>query len=333
MAELADAIVQCGRDTLERAIRTVHSGDVNNRWRGARVVYGDTDSLFVHFPGYSRASAFAAAAAIAAAVTADNPDPVTLKLEKVYHPCILATKKRYVGHAYETPKQRAPLFDAKGIEVVRRDTCPLLVKTQRTALQLLFHNKDLSLVKRYVQRHVAKLRAGRIPLGDLVFAKETRLGTYSKTPGASKPPAAIVAEALMARDPRAEPKFGERVPYVVVCGEPGGRLMDMIAHPRAVASSRGTLIVNAKYYGDKVIAPAMQRLLGLVGADVGAFSFARASLECVASSATRAISAASASGSTATCGSTEELTPVRSTCTSAWRHPSMLPTARVSRSL
>ena len=104
-------------------------------------------------------------------MTADNPDPVTLKLEKVYHPCILATKKRYVGHAYESPTQRAPLFDAKGIEVARRDSCPLLVKTQRVALQLLFHNKDLSLVKRYVQRHVAKLRAGRIPLGDLVFAK------------------------------------------------------------------------------------------------------------------------------------------------------------------
>ena len=269
MAELADAIVQCGRDTLERAIRTVHSGDA--RWRGARVVYGDTDSLFVHFPGYSKASAFEAAAAIAAAVTADNPDPVTLKLEKVYHPCILATKKRYVGHAYESPTQRAPLFDAKGIEVARRDSCPLLVKTQRVALQLLFHNKDLSLVKRYVQRHVAKLRAGRIPLGDLVFAKETRLGTYSKTPGAQKPPAAIVAESLMARDPRAEPKFGERVPYVVVCGEPGGRLMDMIAHPRAVAEARGTLRINAKYYGDKVIAPAMQRLLGLVGADVSAW--------------------------------------------------------------
>jgi DNA polymerase zeta len=293
MAELADAIVQCGRDTLERAIRTVHSGDA--RWRGARVVYGDTDSLFVHFPGYSKASAFDAAAAIAAAVTADNPDPVTLKLEKVYHPCILATKKRYVGHAYESPTQRAPLFDAKGIEVARRDNCPLLVKTQRVALQLLFHNKDLSLVKRYVQRHVAKLRAGRIPLGDLVFAKETRLGTYSKTPGAQKPPAAIVAESLMARDPRAEPKFGERVPYVVVCGEPGGRLMDMIAHPRAVAEARGTLRINAKYYGDKVIAPAMQRLLGLVGADVSAWLREPAALASANDFAKRAFAAPLAS--------------------------------------
>jgi DNA polymerase zeta len=58
-------------------------------------------------------------AEIAAAVTAANPRPVTLKMEKVYHPCILQTKKRYVGFAYEFPEQQVPAFDAKGIETVR----------------------------------------------------------------------------------------------------------------------------------------------------------------------------------------------------------------------
>jgi DNA polymerase zeta len=270
MAELADAIVQCGRDALERAIRTVHdSGD--ERWSKARVVYGDTDSLFVHFPGYSRAKAFEAASAIAAAVTAENPDPVTLKLEKIYHPCILASKKRYVGHSYESVAQTVPIFDAKGIEAVRRDSCPFLVKTQTTSLQVLFHTKDLSLVKRYLQRQVAKVRSREIPLDDLVFAKETRLGTYSKTPGAVKPPTAIIAESLMAKDPRAEPKFGERVPYLVVSGEPGGRLVDAIAHPRAIAEAGAASRVDANYYTGKILAPAMQRLLGLVGADVFAW--------------------------------------------------------------
>ena len=95
MAELADAIVQCGRDTLERAIALVRD---HPRWR-AKVVYGDTDSLFVHMPGRTLAEAHAIGAEIAAAVTADNPDPVCLKLEKVYSPCILQTKKRYVGFA------------------------------------------------------------------------------------------------------------------------------------------------------------------------------------------------------------------------------------------
>ena len=43
-------------------------------------------------------------------------------------PCILQTKKRYVGFMYETPDQKEPVFDAKGIETVRRDNCPVVSK-------------------------------------------------------------------------------------------------------------------------------------------------------------------------------------------------------------
>jgi hypothetical protein len=42
------------------------------------------------------------------------------------------------------------------------------------------------------------------------------------------PPAAIVASKAMAKDPRAEPKYAERIRYVVVHGEPGARLVDMV---------------------------------------------------------------------------------------------------------
>ena len=47
---LADAIVATGRDTLWRTIRKVNQ---HPTW-GARVVYGDTDSLFVLLEGRSR---------------------------------------------------------------------------------------------------------------------------------------------------------------------------------------------------------------------------------------------------------------------------------------
>ena len=47
---------------------------------------------------------------------------------KVYHPCVLITKKRYVGYSYESLDQKEPIFDAKGIETVRRDNCPAVEK-------------------------------------------------------------------------------------------------------------------------------------------------------------------------------------------------------------
>ena len=47
--------MQTGRESLERAIRTVDSKKME--W-GARVVYGDTDSLFVQLPGRSKQEAF-----------------------------------------------------------------------------------------------------------------------------------------------------------------------------------------------------------------------------------------------------------------------------------
>ena len=56
--------------------------EAHPKWR-ARVVYGDTDSLFVMVPGRSQAAAFKIGAEIARSVTAANPSPITLKLEKV----------------------------------------------------------------------------------------------------------------------------------------------------------------------------------------------------------------------------------------------------------
>jgi DNA polymerase zeta len=51
MSELADAIVQSGRSTLEWTKKVVES---NPLWMPCKVVYGDTDSIFVHMPGRSK---------------------------------------------------------------------------------------------------------------------------------------------------------------------------------------------------------------------------------------------------------------------------------------
>lgn len=66
--------------------------------------------------------------------------------------------------------------------------------------------------------------------------------------GPTKPPAAVVAAKAMYEDPRAEPAHAERIPYCVVYGEPGARLVDMVVTPTVLTDSRGRRRLHAKYY-------------------------------------------------------------------------------------
>lgn len=103
--------------------------------------------MFVLLKGRTVKQSFQIGHEIASAITEMNPNPVTLKMEKVYHPCFLLTKKRYVGYSYENSEQTEPIFDAKGIETVRRDTCAAVAKVMEQSLRLFFEHQDISEVK------------------------------------------------------------------------------------------------------------------------------------------------------------------------------------------
>ncbi|KAJ9661272.1 DNA polymerase zeta [Neophaeococcomyces mojaviensis] len=260
-SEIADSIVQTGRETLEKAIALIHSVP---RW-GAEVVYGDTDSLFVHMKGRNREEAFKIGDEIAKTITDLNPRPIKLKFEKIYQPCVLLAKKRYVGFKYEHVGQKEPEFEAKGIETVRRDGTPAEQKIEENALKVLFRTADLSQVKAFFQAQCAKIMRGKVSVQDFCFAREVKLGTYSdKGP---PPPGALISARRMLEDPRLEPQYGERVPYVVVTGGPGARLIDRCVAPEVLLNDAQQEL-DAEYYISKNIIPPLERIFNLVGANV-----------------------------------------------------------------
>nr|VWO96738.1 DNA polymerase (EC [Ganoderma boninense] len=233
--EIADSIVQSGRETLEKAIRTI---DSTKKW-GAKVVYGDTDSLFIYLPGKTKEQAFRIGQDMADTITSMNPAPVKLKFEKVYLPCVLMAKKRYVGFKFENPDDKEPAFDAKGIETVRRDGVPAQQKMTETCLKILFRTQDLSEIKDYCCRTWGRIMENKVSVQDFIFAKEVKMGTYSdKVP---PPPGVTVAARRMLEDPNDEPQYGERIP-----------------HKR----------LDAAYYISRVLIPPLERIFNLVGADV-----------------------------------------------------------------
>ena len=260
-SEIADSIVQTGRETLEKAIALIHSVE---RW-GAEVVYGDTDSLFVYLKGRTKDEAFDIGKEIAKTVTDMNPRPIKLKFEKVYFPCVLLAKKRYAGFKYESKDQIVPDFDAKGIETVRRDGTPAEQKIEEQALKILFRSADLSRVKDYFQRQCMKIMKGKVSIQDFCFAKEVKLGTYSDK--GLPPPGALISTRRMLDDPRKEPQYGERVPYVVITGAPGTRLIDRCVAPDVLLNSDNDEL-DADYYILKNLIPPLERIFNLVGANV-----------------------------------------------------------------
>ena len=99
--EVANAIVETARETLREAIRIVE--EETEEWKEAKVVYGDTDSMFVHLPGRTLSEANEIGKAIAAKV---NPKPVKLEFEKVYQPCIFDIQEEICWNSTHDNKRK-----------------------------------------------------------------------------------------------------------------------------------------------------------------------------------------------------------------------------------
>ncbi|CAH8862649.1 unnamed protein product [Trichobilharzia szidati] len=266
--DLGDSIVHKARETLEQAIELVNSGQIAlpescNGLPTPRVVYGDTDSLFIHLKGYGKLEAFEASYRIAEVITSKNPVPIKLKFEKIYYPCLLEAKKRYVGYAYESLNQTEPVFDAKGIETVRKDSCPFVGRILEECFKLLFNHftipqcvknnddgadddefkdslnaptgyqsidKSLKLaeynLRSKIQQFAYRLIHGRIPFHECIITRPYWGLTAYKAGTFS--PALQVARRLLSLDPRSEPLRGERVVYFIAAGRSDQALLSCV---------------------------------------------------------------------------------------------------------
>ena len=262
MPLLADTIVECGRRTLTNAINLANSWghEKRGKWSGAHVIYGDTDSLFIKLPNRSVKEAFVFGTEFCEAVTASNPPPIQLKLEKVYAATLLQTKKKYCGMKYESATQKRPVFEAKGIETVRRDQCLLTQKILRNALITSFR-KGLNATKEYLERQWALIHADRLPVSDYILTGRVR-SQYRG--GKMGPVQAALARRLAEADPGRVVRHKERLPYVIVAA-PGRnfKLRDCVLTPTELLEQWDSHTIHSTYYATKHVNAALQRCLGL----------------------------------------------------------------------
>ncbi len=182
---------------------------------GHRVIYGDTDSLFVLLnPGIESDKAGETASDLNYALDryVKQKWRVESRLELEYE-CIYlrfflppirgpgeqlrGRAKGYAGLRVEPDGDGEPVFDIKGMEAARRDWTRAARKLQKQLLLMLFEDRPVEDLRGYIREYIQQLLAGEHDT-DLVYKKALRKPVSSYT--RSVPPHVKAAKALDPED-------------------------------------------------------------------------------------------------------------------------------------
>ncbi|MBX3214508.1 MAG: DNA polymerase II [Labilithrix sp.] len=268
---LPTSITRRGHAIIERA-RAFFEG------AGLPVIYGDTDSLFVHVGDAATEDAIAArgralaeeltrtlAAEIAAEARVESR--LELRFESHYLRFLMPTtrgsergsKKRYAGTVRKTGG--AVALVVRGLEAVRRDWTPLARRVQLELLRRVLSDEPFEEWLVAVARDVT---AGRVD-GELVYRKRLRrrLDAYADgESGAGAPPHVQAARMLEARGGESQ---ASDVAYVMTTRGP---------EPIALRS----LPIDYGHYLERQLAPACDVVLAFLGTSFEKLAGAQTSL-------------------------------------------------------
>ena len=247
---------------------------------GSRVVYGDTDSVMVIFETGDAAKKhdmqthFDIAERVAAEISKTFKRPIELEFEKCYYPYLLFSKKRYAGAMYTNP-DKYDYVDVKGIQLVRRDNCPLVREVSQAVLDVIMDDKDPQKAVDVAREHLRRVLNNEHPIEKFVVSKALR-GNY-KNPNL---PHALVAKKIHQR--RGYPvNNGERVPYVFVEDYTGKALIQALRAEDPDYVVANGLKLDLQYYIEHQLQSPIQTLLELLVKDPLKAIFAHADIKDV----------------------------------------------------
>jgi DNA polymerase delta subunit 1 len=272
---IASTVTMRGRQMIEETKNYVEAN-----FPGANVRYGDTDSVMVEFDVQGRKGqeaidySWVQGELAAEQCTKLFKAPNDLELEKVYCPYFLYSKKRYAAKMYEgkSNKDGTPVLkedgtrlvafkkiDVKGLQVVRRDSCPFVRETLKKLLEMVLESSDPNPVITAAREAARNLIQGKVPIEKLLMSKQ--LASEYKVPM----PHVAVRDKIRARAPGSEPQQGDRVPFVIVKGE--GRMYEKAEDPAWVREKNVPLDFQY-YFTNQFKKPVQDLLEPLVSADL-----------------------------------------------------------------
>ena len=262
LVAIASTVTLRGRQMIEETKNYVEAN-----FPGAKVRYGDPDSVMVEFDVQGRKGqdaidySWEQGELAAEQCTKLFKAPNDLELEKIYFPYVLYSKKRYAARMYEKGRDGKVSFkkiDVKGLQVVRRDSCPFVRETLKKLLELILESSDPRPAIDLARDNARDLMGGNVPMEKLMMSKQ--LASDYKVPMAH----VAVRDKIKARAPGSEPQQGDRVPFVIVKGP--GRMYEKAEDP-AWVREKSVPLDYQYYFTNQFKKPVQDLLEPLVSAD------------------------------------------------------------------
>jgi DNA polymerase I len=231
--EGAESITALGRKTISRAIDLA-------RKMGLRVVYGDTDSLFVSYVK-DLVNEFIN--------KVYDELGLEIKVDKIYKRVFFTeAKKRYVGLTEDGK------IDIVGFEAVRGDWTDIAKDVQEEVAKIVLTTKNVNEAVNYVRKVIEELRANKISLEKLIIWK-----TLTKKAEEYEVEAPHVAAAKRLEKLGIKVDVGNKIGYVIVKGSGS---VSSRARPYIEAKPQD---IDVEYYVAHQIIPAALRILSYFG--------------------------------------------------------------------
>jgi DNA polymerase elongation subunit (family B) len=234
----------------------------------AKIVYGDTDSLFLKFTLVNPDGTVPTTdkekiqLAIEKGQLAEKelkkvlPGVHCMAYEKVLFPFILISKKRYFALKYEDDPTKYKQI-SMGLILKRRDNAPILKHCYIGVLDSLVKDKNIPNAVEFVQNECRKMVDGMFDMNMFVISKT--LSAYYKD--VESIAHAILAQRMAERDPGNKPQSNERIPYVFIKikEEPGVDYLqgDRIEHVEYVRKNK-LQVDFEKYILNQIMKPVSQ---------------------------------------------------------------------------
>ena len=176
LQHLAASVTSYGRTQIlfaKAAIERFYGPEAKDPRCSAKVIYGDTDSLFVDFGVKGEGSIQKTIDLTEEAgklITGALKAPHDFEYDKVFDQFIIFSKKRYVGNKYEesaTDYKQTSM----GIVLKRRDNAPVLKTIYGGAIKILLNERDVPKAAQFVIDKTLEMVEGKMSFGQLTITK------------------------------------------------------------------------------------------------------------------------------------------------------------------